>query len=182
MTSASDAVTGRIITAVIVVCLAGLAAAVALSVSPSLRQRMGLTPAPPPPAYVVGERIDVDPQLYANTPHTLLVFARSTCPACQKSQAAYAEFVRLAALARIPAKLVTTELTRDPEVAFASTMGIPEEGVVQTPPKTLRVTRVPLLILIDSTGVIQHLWPSIPDESQKADILETLRGLAQVNE
>lgn len=173
----SEAVVSRVTNIVMGVCLTGLAIAVALSVSPSLRQRAGISPTPPPPAYEVGETIDVDASLYSTTPHTLLIFGRSTCAACQKSQPMYADFVRMAGTVGIPTRLVTTERDLGPEIEFAGAMGIPADHVVQMTPKVLRVTRVPLLILIDSTGVIQHLWPSIPDESQTADVIKTLRGL-----
>jgi len=176
---ASDAVISRVISAVIVLCLAGLAASVALSVSPSLRQRAGIEPAPLPPAYAVGEVIDVDPALYRTTRYTLLVMARSTCGACQQSRHAYAEFVRLAAAAGIPSRLTTTERERGPEVAFAADMGIPADAVSVIDASQLRVTHVPLLFLIDSTGVILHLWPSIPDDAQTADVRQTLRLLAK---
>lgn len=179
MAPSSDAVASRVINSVLILCLAGLAVLVALSGSPSLRARIGLIAEPPPPAYEVGQLIDVDPSLYRATEYTLLVMARSTCGACQKSQPAYAEFVRLAASVGIPARLATTERERGPEEVFASSMGIPADAVSFVDATQLRVTRVPLLFLIDSTGVIRHLWPSIPDDAQTADVRQALQALAK---
>lgn len=173
-----DGIINRAVTIVVVVSLAVFAAIAALTLSPSLRQSVGLAPTPPPPAYAVGEVIDVDPSLYRGSRYTLLIMARSTCAACRQSQPAYTEFVRLAAGAGIPSRLATFERDRGPEEAFAAAMGIPAAAVSVVDASRLRVTRVPLLFLIDSTGVIRHLWPSIPDEAQTADIRDTLRTLA----
>jgi hypothetical protein len=174
-----DAIVNRAVTVVVAVSLAAFAGFAALTLSPALRQSVGLAQTPPPPAYAVGEAIDVDPSLYQGTPLTLLVMARSTCAACQKSQPAYAEFVRLAAKAGIPARLATTERDSVPEVAFAAGMGIPAAAVSFIDAKQLRVTRVPLLFLIDSTGVIRHLWPSVPDHAQTADVRQVLETLGK---
>lgn len=170
-----DAIISRAVTLVVVLSLAVFAGFAALTLSPALRQAVGLAPTPPPPAYAAGEVIDVDPSLYRGTPFTLLVMARSTCAACQKSQPAYAEFVQLAARAGIPARLATTERERAPEEMFAASMGIPADAVSFIDATHLRVTRVPLLFLIDSTGVIRHLWPSIPDDAQTADVRQALQ-------
>jgi hypothetical protein len=175
----SDAIVNRAVTVVVVVSLAVLAGIAALTLSPSLRQSVGLAPTPPPPAYAVGEVIDVDPSLYRGSRYTLLVMARSTCAACQQSQSAYTEFVRLAGNAGIPSRLATFERDRGPEETFAAAMGIPAAAVSVVDANQLRVTRVPLLFLIDSTGVIRHLWPSIPDEAQTADVRRALQTLAK---
>ena len=53
---------------------------------PRVATALGVKPAPPPPAYAAGERVDVPAAWYARRPKTLIVFARASCGACQKAQ------------------------------------------------------------------------------------------------
>ena len=131
---AQDEVVRRISTAVLVVCLTASLVAAGLVLSPRLRTWVGLGPVPAAPAYVAGDTIDVPADIFRERPLTLIVFGRSTCPACQASVPAYHAAVAAAAERSIHSWLVTPLSELAPERVFARALGIEADRVLHIPP------------------------------------------------
>ena len=64
-----------------------LAITLAFITWPRVANALGLetTPAPPPAAYAVGDVIDTPAAWHAASSHTLVLFARASCGACEKA-------------------------------------------------------------------------------------------------
>ena len=124
---------------------------------PRIGPTLGFTPAKPPAAYVAGDHIDVPAAWYANSPRTLVVFARAACGACQNAQ----PFLKtLAAAVTAHGGRVTIAGHRDSpadDAAFAKTLGVTDDAFVVFP-AGLRVRVTPTLVLVNREGVILHAW------------------------
>ena len=173
----SDAFVQRLSTVVVVVCLLTVAGTSALLVSPTLRGWVGVGPGAAPPDYVVGDRIDVASALYQSAPVTVVVFARSTCPACQKSADFHRQVSTTAGAIGVPVRLVTPSPELAAEQAYASGLGIASERVHVVSSGSIRLRAVPALMVVDSAGTIQHVWFGAPDAAVQATILQTLHSL-----
>jgi hypothetical protein len=134
---------------------------------PRVAGALGLEPAPPPPAYVAGERIDVPAAWYARHPKTLVVFARAACGACQNAQ----PFLKTLAASVIQGGGGVTiaghrESPAD-DASFARSLGVSEEAIVVFP-AGLRVRVTPTVILVNRDGTILHAWEGVgPDAKQQ---------------
>jgi hypothetical protein len=63
------------------------------------------------------------------------------------------------------------------EQAYAAGLGIAAERVHVVSSNTIRLRKVPALMVINSSGTIQHVWFGAPDDAVQATILETLHSL-----
>jgi hypothetical protein len=166
----------------IVACFTSLVLTGALVVSADLRRWVGIGPQPEPPAYAVGEPIDIDGAVYRDHPLTIVVFGRSTCPACQRAGAFYRELIADAATRGIPAWLATPLPDMATETVFAAELGVPGTHVLHTPPGSIKLRSVPALAIVDRGGLVRHIWFADPDDERRAAIrntVKTLTGLRQ---
>jgi peroxiredoxin len=163
---------------IIVVCLASLVLTGAFVVSADLRRWVGIGPQPEPPAYTAGETIDIDAAVYRDHPLTLVVFGRSTCPACRRAGAFYRELIADAATRGIPAWLATPLSDMTTEAAYAVELGVPETHVLHTPPGSIKLRSVPALAVVDKNGIIRHIWFSVPDELAQPAMRATIGALS----
>jgi hypothetical protein len=164
----------RLSTIVAILCVSILGGTVLLIARPDLRQFVGLGPAAVPPAYVAGDRVDVDPEVFSDAPTTLLVFARSTCAACQSSADFHAQVVALARQAGHAAVLLTPSDDGDAEAAYGERLGVGRGQVHHFAPGSIKLRAVPTLMLVDTTGLIHHVWFGIADDPTKAAILQAV--------
>lgn len=167
----------RVSTFVVVVCLIVLAATAALVLSPALRQWVGVGPGAQPPAYVVGDRVDIEAAVYQSAPVTLIMFARSNCPSCQRSAPFYARVVAAGKTHGIPTALMTPIADLDTERAYAATLGIDGGQVYTVDPGSIKLRAVPALMVVDSSGQIRHVWVGAPDDTAQAAILSSVNAL-----
>ena len=135
---------------------------------PRVAVALGIKPAPPPPAYVAGDRVDVPAAWYTRHPKTLVVFARAGCGACQNAQ----PFLKtLAAQVIEGGGGVTVAGHRESpadDASFARSLGVPEEAIAVFP-AGLRVRVTPTLILVSRDGTILHAWEGVgPDAKQQS--------------
>ena len=168
----------RLSTFVVVVCFFVLTGTAALVVSPPLRQWMGVGPRTEPPPYVAGDRVDIDGAIYQSAPFTVVVFARSTCPSCQRSVPFYAQVVAAATARGIAGVLVTPEVDVEAERAYAATLGIESGRVYTVTPGSIKLRAVPTLMVVDSSGQIRHVWIGAQDDTSQATILAAVDALA----
>lgn len=154
-----------------VVCLLALAGTVALVVSPSLRARVGVGPAIDGPAYAVGDRVDIDAASYNSSPVSVILFARSTCAACQRSADFHKQVVAAGRTFGIPTVLVTPSTDAAAERVYAEGLGITSANVHQAPPGSIKLRSVPALMVVDRSGLIRHVWFGAPDAATQTAIL-----------
>lgn len=173
----SDTFIRRLSTSVVVVFLLALAGTVALVVSPSLRERAGVGPAAEPAPYAVGDRVDVDAASYATAPLTLILFARSTCAACQRSADFHKQVVAAGKARGVPAVLVTPSAEVEAERAYADGLGIAAARVHEAPPGSIKLRAVPALMVVDTSGLIRHVWFGAPDAAAQTTILSAVTAL-----
>jgi hypothetical protein len=174
----NDLFVRRLSTIVVVVCLLVLAVTAALVVSPALRRQLGIGPTAEPPAYTAGDRVDVTPAAYTSAPISVLVFARSTCPACERSADFHKQLVAASKASGIPAVLITPSADGETERRYAEGLGIGASQVYQSPPGSIKLRSVPAVMVVDGSGLIRHVWFGKPDAVTEAAILAIVPTLA----
>ena len=162
---------------VVVVCLLALAGTVALVVSPSLRARMGVGPGSEPPPYTAGDHVDIDAAAYSSSPVSLILFARSTCPACQRSSDFHKQVVTAGQTRGVPTVLVTPSTDADAERVYAESLGIAAARVYRALPGSIKLRAVPALMVVDTSGLIRHVWFGAPDAATQITIMAAVTAL-----
>jgi len=170
----SDVPVRRFTTAVIVVSVVVLVGTAALVVSPPLREFVGVGPQVEPPAYRVGDRVDVVSSLYASSPRTLLLFARSNCAACQRSEPFHQAAIAAAQQAHTTVALLTPTADPEGEATYAARLGLTRDQVHHIEPGSIRLRTVPTLMLVDSEGRIHDVWFGAADAATEATVLARL--------
>lgn len=171
---ATEATASRLATLVIVICVGVLAGTVAVVLSPSLRQTFGLGPAPVVPAYEIGGRVDVDPAIYQTADSTLILFARSTCTACQEGQTFFARALAAGHASGRGTAMVAPVPELAAEAGFGAALGLAPNQIHGTAPGSIKLRAVPALMVVDRSGTIVHAWFGLPDEVTQDDILRAL--------
>lgn len=159
------------------VCLLALVGTVALVVSPALRTNVGVGPASEPPPYAAGDRVDIETAAYTSSPVSLILFARSTCPACQRSSDFYRQVVAEGKTHGVSTVLVTPSTDSAAERLYAEDLGISGGQVYQALPGSIKLRAVPALMVVDASGLIRHVWFGAPDAATQSAILATVTGL-----
>jgi len=116
-------------------------------------------------AYHAGDRIDVPEDWYRSSEFTLVLFARSSCTACQ---GAHPFLQRLVASleGKAVVAMASTQLERDDDLRYGRSLGI-DDMVNRITPGGLRVRSTPTLVLVNRQGKIQGAWEGVgPPESQ----------------
>jgi hypothetical protein len=157
---------------------AGSAAFVALTAiaiaTPAGRERLGLTSA----AYVAGSRIDVPREAYDSDNYTVLLFARSTCPASRRATPSLRALVAAATGAGVRVRMISKTPEAEPETQFAHALGLHDADVFGTSLETLRLAQVPTVVIVDRHGRIQSSREGL-EAIDRAGWSEELGGLAR---
>ena len=167
----NDAI-GRTALAVAIGCIALVVVTVGVLAMPAARSRLGLAPSKTP-AYTVGGRIDVPASVYEATPLTVVIFARDTCAACQRSQVLFAKATAdLAAEPSVHVVMMTTAPNRSGDLDYARAIGLDEHRLIPLDATHLRLKLVPTLVLVDRYGEVRYSHEGVPSP---ADIHELVR-------
>jgi thiol-disulfide isomerase/thioredoxin len=151
---------------------ASFVATATIVVWPRVSRTVGLKPAPPPPAYRVGQTIDTPREWAQATPVTLVLFAQSSCGACQKAEPFFKDlFADLKGKAAVV--LTSHGPQRADELAYGRALGLDDEAIKETP-KGLRVKATPTLVLVDRNGRILDTWEGVGPASQQKQIREKI--------
>jgi hypothetical protein len=177
----TDAFVHRLSTVVVGVCLLVLSGTTALVVSPAMRQWIGVGPGSQPPAYAPGDLVDINAEAYQASPVSLVLFARSTCPACQRSADFHTQVVAAGRTRGIPSVLMTPSEDLDTERAYANRLGIAATDVHRVPPGSIKLRSVPALMVVDRAGLIRHVWFGAPDAAAQTTILAAVTALADTH-
>jgi hypothetical protein len=155
------------------ICLAAMLATTVVYIGwPRVTSALGIRTVPPPapPAYAAGQQVDVPAAWYADAPHTLIVFARASCAACEKLQPFLKQIVgRMgghAVMAHPPGAVTDDQ-------QFGRGLGLADDRIVMTVPG-LRVRATPTIVLVTRGGVVIDAWEGAGREDRQAAILETL--------
>ena len=166
---------GRLAVGVAVTSIVLVAATAAAIARPDLRERLGLAPG----SYAAGQRIDVPPAVYEESPSTLLLFVRSTCSVCQRSVPYFRRLVDQAARTGIAVRLLSSSPVDRAELDFAMGLGLREEDVVGVDHQTLRLRRVPTIVLVDERGEIHYAREGAVPAGEQGDLLRRMTSLTR---
>jgi hypothetical protein len=159
---ALEGLLGRLASVLVVACVLTVAATGVAIAVPQLRERLKT---PEAPAYVVGQHVDLPASVYGGSPYTLLILARSNCGACQRAAPLFAALIAdLKSRSDIGVRLVTRRVRSD-ELRYAAAIGLDEANVVLTDLTSLRVERVPTLLLVDRGGRVLLAHEGAPASS-----------------
>jgi hypothetical protein len=177
MTDRSEQLVRRASVAVSAGLVAMVVATAGYIVWPQIASKMGIhaATAPDPAPYVTGQTVDVPAAWYADTPHTLIVFARASCAACEKAQPFLKEIVGLMSG---HGAVVMAHPAGAPEAdqKFASGLGITGDHVMVATPG-LRVRATPTVVLVDRQGRIVDAWEGAGKIDTRLAIRAAIDGL-----
>jgi hypothetical protein len=152
-----------------------LGATVAYITWPMVAGALGTRPAPPPPvppAYASGEMVDVPVEWYSDAAHTLLIFARQSCAACDKARPFLADLISRVDQRAGVVMAFPTGAEQD-DRAFARSIGVKPDRAYPTP-AGLRVRATPTLVLIDRSGRIVDAWEGVGDAERQRAIADAV--------
>jgi hypothetical protein len=130
-----------------------------------------------PVAYDEGDRIDVPSPLYARSDVTALLFVRSNCAVCQDTKPLYAEVIR--ELRTLPGAAILAVIRRPvqgEDTAYAAELGLDATEYAAIDFTSLRLRRVPTLVIVDRTGRIVHAWEGAPPVPDRDGFAATVRS------
>lgn len=174
-----DLVLGRLSVAVAVVCATAVTATAVAMAMPSVRSSLGIGPAPARPSYVAGQTSDLSAEVYGQATQTVVMFFRSDCGACERMKPYLA---RLASRNRgndLRVVAVTGVANSLDSLAFAKEIGVDKSRLITVDLATLRLRRVPTIMLIDRTGQIEVALEGIPSAQDEESLLRKVTSLSQ---
>src|SRR5262249_17486280 len=103
----------------------------------------------------------------------------STCAACQSSRWFLATLVSEAAESGVAVRLLSDAPAGEGELAFAGALGLDPAAVVPVNLRTLRVRRVPTIVLVDQNGEIHYAREGAMPGADQQDLLRSLTSLTR---
>jgi thiol-disulfide isomerase/thioredoxin len=173
---------GRLGVALAVVCATTVTAtsvAIAMpSVRTTVRNTFGIGPAAPKPSYAVGETVDLPSEVYAQAPHTLAIFFRSDCGACERMKPFLQRLAARNSGAGVRVIAIAAQASRE-NTAFARQIGLDERHLITMDVTKLRVSQVPSFVLVDQSGRIQTAIEGIPSPQDQEELLRRVTAFSQ---
>jgi hypothetical protein len=168
----ADSLVGRAATTAIVTCLLLVAGTVGAIAWPRLAVTLGVTPAGRAAPYVTGQTIDVPADWYRTSPHTLVLFARAGCSACQAAQPFFKQLVT-DLKGRATMVLVSSSDDRERDAEYGRGLGL-KDPAIQVTPGNLKVELVPTLVLVNQRGEILGAWEGVGPADQQATVAKAI--------
>lgn len=170
---------GRLSVALAVLCATSVTVTAVAMAMPSVRNTLGIGPGAPKASYTAGQSIDLPSQAYSQAPHTLAIFFRSDCGACERMKLF---LQRLAARdsTRVRVLGIAGQTTRE-NSAFIRQLGLEEDHLITLDLTRLRVSRVPTFVLLDQSGRVEAAFEGIPSAQDQEDLLRRVTSLSQVH-
>lgn len=171
-----DTLFNRLAVGVTTAGLVVVTATAALLATPGARETLGLVRS----AYTAGQRIDVPHDVYEGSSYTLVVFARSSCAASERSAAFLKRLVTtVGAAPNVRVRLLTAAPASPQELDFARRLGLDATQVTAVDLSTLRVRQVPSLVLVDGHGEIHYAREGAVPASRQEDVVRSMTSLAR---
>lgn len=167
---------GRVAIAAAIASLVLVTVTVVAVLRPDLRDALQLGPKP---AYIAHARIDVPASVYESAPFTLVVFARNTCAVCRSAAPFLARAVTEAARSGVAVRLLSGAAAQEDELVYARLLGLDDSALLPVDFKTIRVRRVPTVVLVDRTGEIHYAREGAMPAADQADFLRRLASLTR---
>jgi thiol-disulfide isomerase/thioredoxin len=139
---------------------------------PRVQHAFGLKAAPAPAAYRAGQTIDVPADWYQAAPYTVVVFARSSCSACQQAQPFLQQLVA-SVKGRGEVVLGTPGMEREEDLRYGLQLGLDASQARVVPPG-LRVKATPTLVIVNRRGEILGAWEGVGPPEQQAKISQAI--------
>jgi hypothetical protein len=132
-------------------------------------------------SYLAGQRIDVPPDLYAGAEASLLLFARSSCGACEAAQPAFAALMNAATTSQVQVRLIlqTEGGSNATDNRLIAGLGLASDQVRHLEFKRLRLKRVPAVALVGRDGKISRFAEGIPEGRALITLIDALRDVAE---
>jgi len=139
---------------------------------PRITHTLGVKPAPREVAYRTGQVIDVPADWYHSSPYTVVLFARSSCGACQNAQPFFKQLVG-GLKGRATVVLAGGEEERDADAQFGRAIGL-KDPAIRVAPAGLKVRATPTLVLINQRGEILGAWEGVGPPEQQTTIAKAI--------
>jgi thiol-disulfide isomerase/thioredoxin len=150
--------------------------AIALAM-PSVRSIFPGVPAAPKPSYEAGQSVDLPPGIVQQAPHTVVIFFSPDCGACERLKPFLA---RLSARGQNAVRVVAITGVANPAdaLAFAKQIGLDQSRLITMDLKTLRLRRVPTVVLIDQRGLVHAAIEGLPSAQEEESLLRRVTSLS----
>lgn len=148
-----DRLLRRVVLGVGVACVTVVGATALVMAVPSFRLQFADLPIEKS-GYAVGDTVDVSPDLYANSPSTLLFFALNHCGACQNSRPVLTDVVSAVRGAQVPVAMVTGLGQPQSQDDFARGVGLTASSVHRADLPRLHLRGVPTVLVVNQRGVV----------------------------
>lgn len=125
------------------------------------------------PAYRVGQAMDMHPELYKTSRYTFVIFARSSCMACQLAIPTLADVIHQMPK-DVHSVLFYPSAAHHDERAFAEQIGLGSSeifGLSDAP----RVVSIPTVLLVDGAGRIRYTASGAFSPADAASMLASIR-------
>jgi len=143
---------------------------------PRFAVSMGVRAASTPP-YVAGQKIDVPSAWYTESPHTLIVFARASCAACEKAQPFLKQLVQHMNGRGVP-MMAHPPGAPEEDAIFARTLGVAPEHIKMTT-ENLRVRATPTIVLVDWQGRVVNAWEGATKPEDRLAMIAAVDALVR---
>jgi len=148
------------------------------SAYPFLQARLG---AASPSGYRIGEVVDLPASVFRDKPHTVVVFARSSCAVSQRMKPLLARLTEgLSDDPSIDVVLVTPLGNAPAEAAFAEQIGVGPRHRVALDLAPLKVARVPTVVVVNQRGEVEYVQDGQPQTAEaEAALLQAVASMRQ---
>jgi thiol-disulfide isomerase/thioredoxin len=169
---------GRLSVGIAVACATAVTVTAVALAMPSVRSTFGLGPAAPKRSYLAGQVMDLPPEIVQQAPHTVAIFFRPDCGACERLKPF---LTRLAARSQNAVRVVAITSVANPAdaQAFARQIGLDQSHLITMDLKGLRLTRVPPVVVLDRAGTIQTAVEGLPSSQEEEDLIRIVTALSQ---
>lgn len=142
---------------------------------PRITAEFGSKPAPKPPAYAVGETVDVPAAWYSGADTTLILFARASCGACETAKPFLTKLVGVMNT-RGAAYMAHPPTTTVEDTQFGTSLGVKTERIVSVP-AGVKVQATPTVLIVNRKGKIVGAWEGVGKDDKQAAILAAIDDL-----
>lgn len=166
MNPRSDVFLCRAATLVAISCVVIVAGTAVILARPDLRARVYLAPAT---SYPVGSSLDLPRDTIRPGIRTVVIFGRSSCQACVASKALHQQVAAAARATSSQVLWVSTAPDDKAEMLHGLELGLNRDEVRVLPAQSLRLMRVPTIVIVDTKGIVMGSWEgTVPtDEHEK---------------
>ena len=144
---------------------------------PRIAASIGVRAAGSAAPYVAGQKIDVPSDWYSGSPHTLIVFARASCAACEKAQPFLKQLVQHMNGRGVPMMAHPPGAPEEDQI-FARTLGVAPDHIKMTT-EGLRVRATPTIVLVDWQGRVVNAWEGAAKPEQRVAMIAAVDALAR---